>query len=559
VIAAAVVTVAILVGVRSEAGLGATGATPPNIVVIMTDDQTTEQMRVMRHVLADVGQKGVTFDQSFVNYPLCCPSRSTFLTGLYAHNHHVIGNVAPHGGFRRFEALHANNDLPVWLQGAGYYTTEIGKYLNQYGDRDPTLIPPGWNDWNAVVGEPRPYDYQLNENGTLTSFGSAPGDYLDDVISGKAVDFIRGRATQNAPFFLYVAYKAPHVGGPHLQGSGCTGHEPEPPVRHYGAFANEPLPKPPSFNEADVSDKPTQISSLPPLTDADIAEITTRYRCELESLLGVDDGVHRIVNALKAEGQLTNTLFIYTSDNGFLHGEHRLAIGKSRVYEPSIRVPLLMRGPGIPRGATSGEMVTNADLAPTIVQAAQATPGLDMDGRSLLDPATHPNLKRGRRLLNETPTYDAIHTQRFVYVEYDNGEKELYDLRRDPEELQNVADSQSYSYAQGPLAAELAALKNCQGGSCRSTPSLDLSLNYSSGNGCAKTPIDADVTGDDSILLDKASFTIGSSRQQVHSAPFGVELPPAQLHHHRHNHVRAVAELVDGRVMTFAANFPPAC
>src|SRR5262245_21408115 len=319
----------------------------------MSDDETVQAVQFQRHVVNEIGDQGATFANNFVNFSLCCPSRSTFLTGLYAHNHHVLGNAPPIGGFQRFERLDSQNDLPLWLQRAGYYTGEIGKYLNGYGDTDPTLVPPGWNEWNGIAGPVSYYDYALNENGTLVDFGSQPADYVDRVLTGNAVDFIDRIAPGPSPFFLYVAYKAPHGGGPHMPGSGCTTTgDPEPPPRAYGAFDNTPLPMPPNFNEADVSDKPQFIQRLPQLSPADIDSLTTLYRCELGSLQGIDAGVNSIVRALRSTGALKNTILIYTSDNGFFHGEHRVFAGKVYVYEPSIRVPLLMRGPGIPSGVT---------------------------------------------------------------------------------------------------------------------------------------------------------------------------------------------------------------
>src|SRR4051794_15681108 len=232
-ILAASAALALVLG--GPAGGAATSKPPtrPNVVVIMSDDQTVEALRYQKHALNEIGQHGATFDNSFVNYSLCCPSRSTFLTGLYAHNHHVLGNAPPKGGFARFERIDSNNDLPLWLQGSGYYTGEVGKYLNGYGNVDPTVVPPGWNEWYGLAGPNTYYNYQLNENGTVVGYGEQPSDYLDNVITGKAVDFIHRNAAGPAPFFLYVAYHAPHGGGPHPSGSRCTNGPPEPPPGHF--------------------------------------------------------------------------------------------------------------------------------------------------------------------------------------------------------------------------------------------------------------------------------------------------------------------------------------
>jgi N-acetylglucosamine-6-sulfatase len=556
-------------GTPPDAGAGAGGGSPPhpNVVVIMADDQTQEEVRVESNVLNEIGARGVTFDNNFVNFSLCCPSRSTFLTGLYAHNHHVMDNSPPFGGFQRFEDLDSSNDLPLWLQQAGYYTGQVGKYLNEYGKQDPTLIPPGWNDLNAVSGPVDYYDYNINSNGTLVHYGEAPKDYVDDVITGKAVSFIDSAGATGAPFFLYVAYKAPHIGGPPVSGNRCASG-PEPPPRHLGAFADEALPPDPSFNEADVSDKPAQIQALPLLTDADIASITTDYQCELEALLGVDDGVGRIMDALRRQGALKNTYVIYSSDNGFFHGQHRVPTGKARLYEPSIRVPLLMRGPGIPAGKHIGDLSINADLAPTIVDATGATANRVMDGKSLLPAAATPGVRTGRRLLIETRKYKAVRTARYIYAEHDSGERELYDLANDPAELQNVADAPAYADAQAALADDLSKLKFCAGFTCRRKPQLELRLHYTrrySRRGhpnsplCAEKPVMSRVTGADEGLLRLVSFRIHHTTVQASAAPFRVTLPAAAMSDRHPNDVRATVDLADGARLTLDGEFEQAC
>ncbi len=465
----------------------------------MSDDQTVQATKFQQHVLSDIGDHGATFTDSFVNFPLCCPSRTTFLTGLYASNHHVEDNNPPLGGFSRFERLDAGNTLPIWLQRSGYYTAEIGKFLNRYGFSDPTLVPPGWNEWYAISGGVDYYDYQVNENGALASYGDDPRDYVDDVTTDRADEFIQRIGPGSAPFFLYVAYKAPHKGGPHPTGSRCAGGPPEPPRRHFGEFADAPLPKPPSFNEANVSDKPQFVQDLPPLTQEQVAGERTLYQCELESLQGVDDGVHSIVRTLSDVGELKNTLIVYTSDNGFLHGEHRIYTGKTKVYEPSIRVPLLMRGPGIPAGVRVRDLTINADLAPTIVEATGARADRIMNGRPILSDTQHPGRKLGRELLLEGNDYFGIRTARYKYVAHEDGERELYDLETDPDELQNVVADPAYAPVEQLLSSELSTLRNCRRGNCHRLPKLDVKLHYSraespSGGPCARGPVRAAFT-----------------------------------------------------------------
>ena len=448
----------------------------PNVLVIETDDQTVESMRVMANVNSLIGDQGATFTNSFVNYSLCCPSRSTFLTGQYAHNHGVLFNKPPDGGFDRFESLHGTNNLAVWLRGAGYYTAMIGKYLNGY-DGDPP-VPPGWSEWYAALpDDQRVYDYALSDNGTAVHYGHDWTDFKQDVLTRKAVDFVNRRAPKAKPFFLWLTYTAPHVGGPNPNPRppfGCASTA-KPAPRHAHAFDSEPLPMPPNFNEADVTDKPAHISGLPLIDESEVADIERKYRCQLESLLSVDEGVKKVLGALEANGALGDTLVIYTSDNGFFNGEHRIPANKMQIYEESIRVPLEMRGPGIPQGVTVDPLAINADLAPTIVQVASAArPSLVMDGRPLIPVTQDPGIERGRELLVEDPRtssaglpgFEAIRTERYMYAEFITGEAELYDLQTDPFELQSLHDDPAFDAIKSELADHLHQLQDCAGAAC---------------------------------------------------------------------------------------------
>ena len=178
----------------------------------------------------------------------------------------------------------------------------------------------------------------------------------------------------------------------------------------------------------------------------------------------------KIVDALGLSGELANTVLIFTSDNGFLNGQHRIPPDKGHIYEESLRVPLMMRGPGIPVGVSVNDLVINADLAPTIVGVANANPGLEMDGRSLIPVAQHPGIERGRELLVEQAGFAAIRTQRYMYAEYNTGERELYDLRNDPFELQSSADDSAHALVQAQLAARLQDLRDCAGSDCLPRP-----------------------------------------------------------------------------------------
>ena len=299
----------------------------PNIVVVMTDDQTVGEMKALPQVRSLIGDHGVTFNRSYVTTPLCCPARATYLTGQYAHNHKVVTNVPPFGGYPRLKPK--DNTLPVWLQRAGYYTAHIGKYLNSYVRKSG--VPPGWSDWHGAL-DPSTYQmwgYTLNENGRIHTYGEQsvedPALYQTDVYSRKAAKIISRQAPRAKPFFLSVAPLAPH--GERLRQAGQV--DPRPAPRHAGAFATEPLPRPPSFNEADISDKPSGIQSKPLLGPTQISQMTIRWRSALESLMSVDDLVANLVGTLKRTGELKNTVFIFTDDNGFFFGEHRIEQGRS--------------------------------------------------------------------------------------------------------------------------------------------------------------------------------------------------------------------------------------
>jgi N-acetylglucosamine-6-sulfatase len=221
--------------------------------------------------------------------------------------------------------------------------------------------------------------YKLNENGKIVAYGGAPEDYLTDVIAAKAVDHIRRFSAEGRSFFLYVATFAPH-----------SPYNPAP--RHKGMFKEAELPRPPSFNEADVSDKPGFIQELPRLNQDEIAEITTHHRQRLECLQAVDELVETLVDTLEDTGELERTDLVYASDNGFHLGEHRMKEGKDTAYEEDIRVPLAIRGPGIPNGRAISGIALNIDLAPTFAACAGIKPPDFVDGRPLLPLLADPSV-----------------------------------------------------------------------------------------------------------------------------------------------------------------------
>lgn len=443
----------------------------PNIVLILTDDQqyqTIGAMSLTRSLLVD---QGTSFPNAFVTLSVCCPSRATILRGQYAHNHGVTTNAGPDGGWPKFHELGLESStVATWLHDAGYMTALVGKYLNDYPPVDGSLpveyIPPGWDEWYAnlgpigALGSKTAYNnYVVNENGKLVAYGDNVTDYQTDVVSRQAVDFICRASASGQPFFLYIAPHAPHS-------------PPWPALRHVGTFGNVLAPRTPSFNEADVSDKIDDIRLLPLLNADSISHIDQLYQRQLETLLAVDELVMAVVGALESSGALKQTYIFYTSDNGFHMGEHRLPPGKGRHFEEDIRVPLVIRGPGIAPGSSVTQLVLNNDLAPTFAEIAGVQPPSFVDGRSLM-----PLLRAGgssqpwrKAFLVETyalgSAQSGIHTDSIFFRDVRTYAKELYDLRHDPFELQNtfrVADSDVIRL----MSSWLSLLRTCVGQACR--------------------------------------------------------------------------------------------
>jgi N-acetylglucosamine-6-sulfatase len=493
--------------VRGESSRAA--SSKPNIIMFTTDDQTVRDMFVMPKTQALIGSAGATFLKAFASDPLCCPSRVTVQTGEYAHNTDVLGNTPPHGGY---ESFNDKNDLPVWLQAAGYRTIHIGKMPNGFPEtKGDTYVPPGWGPFAAGIGPaskgefygflgpPSSYtDFRLDENGIPHQYG--PDDYSTDVYADLAVSRINNHLTNfpDTPLYMQVQFFAPH--------------DPSIPAPKYaGAFATAPLPIDASFNEKNVKDKPGWIRAIRRFGPGLIAKIQARYQHRLETLLSVDDAVEKIVGDLAAKGALGNTYLIFTSDQGIMQGQHRLHQGKFVAYDPSTQVPLEIRGPGIPAGSQPLALVWNGDITSTILQAAGASPGLPQDGQSLLPFATDPSRKSTRPILFETgppggvfepgttaaaarggrgaklstyvkntdldhtaqlarvivaPRYRGIRTGRYLLVKYSDGSREMYDLAHDPLELHSVYKNSKYFPVRKFLQKKLAALVKCSGAPC---------------------------------------------------------------------------------------------
>jgi arylsulfatase A-like enzyme len=503
------------------AGGGASGqvisAEPPNVIVVMTDDQGPGMMKALPAVTRLIGRPGATFRQAIATFPLCCPSRASFLTGQYAHNHGTLGNGPRSGG--GYQALsEPRRNLAAWLQASGYETAFAGKWLN--GLRTPRVAPPGWTRWHGLVGAGGDglssfYDYDVFEpDGTPRHYGSAPADYQTDALTRDfALPLIAEQAANPSPFFLWLALHPPHdgLGRNDAAGRRCSLGRPTarggkqsaiPAPRYARRYRNAPLPRSPSFNERDVSDKPRFLRRREPLGQKDREIIALNYRCGLAALLAVNDAIEAVVRQLRVIGELDNTLLVFTADQGAFAGEHRVRAGKNRPYEEALRVPLYMRGPGIAPGTLVRGPVGNIDVAPTILglTGAKAPPDLSrvIDGISLLpqlrdgaDPGDRALLIEGRDNVSRARgafavrSYVGVRTKRYAYVEHRRAsvptaaagaalrigagrttDVELYDLRRDPHELRSAHRDPRYRGARRVLAGLTDRLDGCAGADC---------------------------------------------------------------------------------------------
>jgi arylsulfatase A-like enzyme len=503
----------------------------PNILVVMTDDMAASDVELMPNVRRLLAAKGTTFADAIHSFPLCCPSRATFLTGQYAHNHGVIGNFHPYGWYGM---KGRGNTLPTWLKDAGYETAMVGKWLNGYGARDGHgEVPAGWDTWRGLL-DVSAYDYHnfvMNKDGKLKTWGDPdfahklvefgniqvipgpqslatisakrdevfgpppygywgaedPDDYSPDVTGRMTRKLVEREASDRDPFFLWWSPAAPHREDVATTIMGRPGPDPRPPPRYAEEAAAHELPRPPSFNEEDVSDKPSNLrETAPPLTDEQVADLEGDYRGRIGSLLAVDEQVAEIVRSLRETGQLSNTMIMFVSDNGWQQGEHRITGDKFLPYEESLRVPMILRGPGVPAGRTIEGQVANIDFAPTLLDAAGAEAGRTMDGVSLLPAARKPKRRPDRALAIEAPhplfagaipinawdrPYKGVRTDRYTYVLWtETGEEELYDRRADPYQLQNVAAAPANASVKAELAAKLEKLDDCRGEACNVRP-----------------------------------------------------------------------------------------
>ena len=442
-----------------------TAAQQPNIVFVLTDDLDSHSMQYLDGLHSIMAKNGTTFQRAYVTDSLCCPSRATILRGQYPHNHGIRSNVPPAGGDNKFrDTMKDQSTVATWLDDAGYRTKFVGKYLNGYNERNYT--PPGWDEWFGWLGEYG--NKKVNDDGRVRKVQG----HDTDLFARESVDFIRRASEKKDPFFLSVWTRAPH--------------QPAIPAPRYAdRFQNAALPHPPNFDEAEVSDKPRFVRDLPRLSDRKISDMRDLHQGRLASMLSVEDLLRDVVAELRETGELDNTYIIFTSDNGYNLGQHRMTQGKRTAYEDDIRVPLVVRGPGVPANRVLKHQVLNNDLAPTFAGLAGVTPPTFVDGKSmvpLLDssPPTVTNWRTGILTENwrteavggisDAPTYKALRTQSFLWNRYVNGERELYDMRNDPYQLNSRKPSRNRLLVQR-LNHQLNRLEDCAGAECRAAES----------------------------------------------------------------------------------------
>ncbi len=442
----------------------------PNIVFILTDDLSWNLVQYMPNVRA-MERDGMTFQNYFVTDSLCCPSRASIFTGRYPHNHGVLTNTAPYGGFSAFRRGAQSSTFATGIKASGYRTALMGKYLNGYQPED--RIPPGWSDWQVTDGGYKGFNYNLSANGWLAHFGRARRAYMTDVLRRRGKAFISHAARAKTPFMLEISTFAPH-------------RPSTPAPRDSHDFPGLQAPRDAQF-DVEPQNAPAWLRDRAPLRDDEKLALDTEFRKRAQSVQAVDELVGQVRRLLKQRHLLRNTYIVFSSDNGYHMGERRLLAGKMTAYDSDVRVPLIVVGPGITPGSTTTQLAENIDLAPTFMHIAGVTPSANVDGEGLL-PLLHGSTPfdwRDEVLIEhhhpptangdpdhqavtsgDPPSYEALRSAHMLYVEYDTGDREWYDLDSDPDEMDNLYDRLDQP-SRDELHARLTALEGCAGASCR--------------------------------------------------------------------------------------------
>jgi arylsulfatase A-like enzyme len=422
-------------------------------------------------------REGMTFTNYFVTDSLCCPSRASIFSGRYPHNHGVLTNTPPTGGFAAFRRGAEGETFATVLRDRGYRTALMGKYLNGY-DAVGGYVPPGWTNWQGTGSGYRGFNYVLSRNGQVARFGHNPRAYFTDVLRRHGKAFVSRVGRAGHPFLLEVATTAPHRPA-----------TPAPRDSHDFPFLE--APRGPAF-DAEPHDPPAWLRGRPPLSLEQIDGLNREYRRRAQSVQAVDELVAQIRRTLRQRGLDRNTYVIFTSDNGYHMGERRLLAGKMTAYDTDVRVPMIVVGPGVPPGSTMDALAENVDLAPTFMRLAGVRPPPWVDGHGLVQlfhgtvPRVwrdavliehhHPETPNGdpdRQTLSSgnPPSYEALRTKTDLYVEYVDGEREWYDLTADPNQLHNRYNELTQDGRDG-LHNRLVELEACHGAGCRraSTP-----------------------------------------------------------------------------------------
>jgi arylsulfatase A-like enzyme len=445
-----------------------------NVVLLVADDLDWELFRQVPRLNALQAQ-GLTFTNHTVTNSLCCPSRVSILRGQYVQNHRIISNIeATGGGWPTYRKTGREADsLPLWVQRTGAKTSFIGKYLNEYPSprKLAKYVPPGWNDWVVPVSRKvsySGYNYDLNRNGVIESYGKKPKDFLNDVITKDATDFIR---SARGKFFLNFSTYAPHKPFPTAD-------------RHRRTHPKTLAPRTPLYNSVGV-DAPNWLKKFRPMSERRLANLDRLWQQRARSAESIADSLADIQRTLRATGRDKDTLIIVTSDNGYHVATRRQPKGKRSPYAEDTVVPLVILGPGIIPGTVTQAMTSTIDLAPTITELMGGSAPAWVDGRSLV-----PFIRNGGQIpegwrtavlsqsLGESspsdpdyepfapPMFNALRSQQWLYTVYETGETELYDLVTDPFEQVNIVRSSSPLLI-AQLRAQLDALRACSGPTCR--------------------------------------------------------------------------------------------